>query len=220
MESKRQSDYQRSYDLVADEYARRIFDELKHKPLDRQWLDRFASLVRGAGLVCDLGCGPGQIARYLSDLGVPVIGMDLSPAMIEQARRLSPAIDFRSGDMAALDVPNDAWAGIAAFYSIIHIERPRLGGVLREFHRVLKPEGRLLLAFHVGEETVHLEEWWGRRVDVDFFFFRSQEMIEGLLSAGFEIEEAIEREPYPEVEHPSRRAYIFARKRPSVDAKG
>ncbi|HVM61780.1 MAG TPA: hypothetical protein VMV72_13040 [Verrucomicrobiae bacterium] len=41
-------DFRTSYDQVADEYARRIFDELQHKPLDRQLLDRFAASVRGS----------------------------------------------------------------------------------------------------------------------------------------------------------------------------
>ncbi len=59
-----------SYDRVADEYARRIFDELDHKPFDREILDGFADAVRGLGPVCDLGCGPGQVARYLRARGV------------------------------------------------------------------------------------------------------------------------------------------------------
>ena len=42
-------EYQTSYDLVTDEYVRRIFDELQHKPLDRKLLDRFAASVRGVG---------------------------------------------------------------------------------------------------------------------------------------------------------------------------
>ena len=69
-----------------------------------------------------------------------------------------------------------------------------------------------MLAFHIGQGVVHLDEWWGQRVALDFVFFTRQEMEGGLRSAGFEIEEVIEREPYPDVEHPSRRAYIFARK--------
>jgi hypothetical protein len=38
--------------------------------------------------------------------------------------------------------------------------------------RVLRPVGLLLLAFHVGDETLHLDEWWGQPVSVNFFFFR------------------------------------------------
>ena len=58
-------DIQDSYDRVAAEYIKRISGELKHKPLDRQLLDRFAARVQGFGTVCDLGCGPGHVARYL-----------------------------------------------------------------------------------------------------------------------------------------------------------
>ena len=51
----------------------------------------------------------------------------------------------------------------------------------------------------------------GKAVSLDFFFFESREIKEALRVAGFELEEAIERDPYPEVEYPSRRGYVFAR---------
>jgi SAM-dependent methyltransferase len=210
------ADPQASYDRVADEYVERIFDELRHKPLDRRLLDRFAADVRDTGLVCDVGCGPGHVARYLHEQGVDVCGVDLSPAMVEHARRLTPGIDFQQGDMLALDVPDKSWVGITAFYSIIHISRRELPRALAELKRVLRPGGRLLLAFHVGGQTIHLDEWWGQPVSVDFHFFRSEEMTDFLRQAGFAIDEIIERDPYPDVEHPSRRSYLFAR-RPKRD---
>ncbi len=212
MDVHKHMDYQTSYDQVADEYVRRIFGELQHKPLDRQLLDRFAASVREVGPACDMGCGPGHVARYLHEHGVQVCGVDLSPAMVERARRLTPGVEFRQGDMMALEAPDGAWAGIAAFYSIIHISRDDMARALRELRRVLRPGGLLLLTFHIGEDTIHLDEWWSQKVSVDFFFFRSDEMAGYLGAAGFEIEEIIEREPYPEVEHPSRRSYVFARR--------
>ena len=215
MEAGKREQCQSSYDRVADEYVKRIFGELAHKPLDRQLLDRFADSVKGQGLACDVGCGPGQVAHFLHERGVSVCGVDLSPAMIERARQLTPGVEFRQGDMLALDVADEAWAGIAAFYSLIHIPRGDLPEALAELRRVLVPGGLLLLAFHIGDETIHLDEWWGQQVCVDFFLFRPDEMASYLGAAGFEIEEIIEREPYPDVEHQSRRAYIFAR-RPST----
>jgi SAM-dependent methyltransferase len=206
------SDVQTSYDRVADEYVRRISDELEHKPLDRQLLDRFAADVRDLGPACDLGCGPGHVARYLNERGVRVVGIDLSPVMVGYARKLNPGIEFSQGDMRSLELDDGALGGIAAFYSVIHIPRPEVGAALAEMRRVLRPGGLLLLAFHVGDDVVHLDEWWGHRVSVDFLFFRPDEMTGLLGSAGFEVEEVIEREPYPDVEHPSRRAYIFARR--------
>jgi SAM-dependent methyltransferase len=210
MKSRKRNDCQASYDRVADEYVLRIFEELKYKPLDRQLLDRFAANVRGPA--CDMGCGPGHVARYLHERGVDVCGFDLSPAMVERAGRLTPGIEFRHGDMMALDAPDCFGAGIATFYSLIHVPRHDLARALRELLRLLRPGGLLLLAFHIGDDVVHLDEWWGQKVDIYFYFFRPDEMAGHLAAAGFEIEEIIERKPYPDVEHQSRRAYIFARR--------
>jgi SAM-dependent methyltransferase len=215
LDAQKLQDCQTTYDTVANEYVRRIFDELDHKPLDRQLLDRFAASVRDLGPACDMGCGPGQVARYLHDVRIQVCGVDLSPAMVERASALNPGVEFRQGDMLALDAADGAWAGIAAFYSIIHIPRSDLPRALGELWRVLQPGGLLLLAFHIGDDTIHLDEWWDHKVCVDFYFYRPDAMTDYLRTAGFEIEEIIEREPYPDVEHQSRRAYIFAR-RPKV----
>jgi len=205
-------DVKTSYDRVADEYVRRLFDELEHKPLDRQLLDRFAASVRDLGPACDMGCGPGQVARYLHERGVQINGVDLSPELVKRAQGLTPGIKFQEGDMKALDAPDGAWAGIVAFYCLIHIPRSEMVSTLRELRRVLRPGGLLLLSFHIGDDALHLDDWWGEKVCLDFFLFQSAEMRGYLTAAGFEIEEIIEREPYPEVEHQSRRSYIFARR--------
>jgi SAM-dependent methyltransferase len=206
------NDVQTSYDRVADEYVVRIFKELEHKPLDRELLDRFAEKVQAIGPACDVGCGPGHVARYLHDRGVGVSGVDLSPVMVEAARRLNPGIEFEQADMRSLKIEDDFLGGIAAFYSIIHIPRPEVVAVLAELKRVLRPGGLLLLAFHIGVDSVHLDEWWGQQVSVDFLFFSPDEMKGFLNEAGFQVVDIVEREPYPDVEHPSRRAYVYAEK--------
>jgi SAM-dependent methyltransferase len=202
----------RGYDRVATQYAARVAGELEHKPLDRELLDRYADAVRGRGTVCDLGCGPGHVARYLHERGVDVVGVDLSEGMLEQARRLNPGIEFRRGDMAALDVADGAWAGIVAFYSLIHIPREHMIGVLREIRRVLRPGGPLFVAFHLGSETRHVDDWWGEVVSLDFEFFERAEMETFLGEAGFTIAESVERGHYEGVEVDTRRAYLLARK--------
>lgn len=204
---------QDSYDRLAATYAARIAGELAHKPFDRDRLDDLARRVQGLGPVCDLGCGPGHVARYLHDRGVETLGVDLSAAMIAEAQRLNPDLLFQPADMAALPVPDGAWGGIAAFYSLIHIPRGDVVPVLRELRRVLRPGGWLLAAFHVGDHVLHLDELWGHPIDVDFIFFTADEMAGYLAAAGFELVERHERDPYPpEVEAQTRRAYLLARK--------
>lgn len=202
----------RSYDAVADDYVAHIYGELAGKPLDRELLDLFADAVRGQGPVRDVGCGPGHVTHYLHERGVDIAGIDLSAGMVDRARRLNPGIVFRRGDMGALDTPDGSWAAIVLFYSIIHIPRPDVVAVLRELRRALRPGGLLFMAFHIGSETIHRDEWWGHAVNVDYLLFTSDEMTGYLRAAGFEVESLRERDPYPDVEHPSRRSYILARK--------
>jgi SAM-dependent methyltransferase len=202
-----------NYDRLADEYARRLFDELQHKPLDRELLDRFASHIAQGGEVCDMGCGPGHVSRYLHDADATVFGLDLSPRMVEIARQLNPDLSFLVGNMMDLNLPDGLLAGIAAFYAVVNIPEESLPLVFREMKRVLQPGGLILLAFHVGDEMVHVDELWGKQISLDFFLFPPLAIRRHLEAAGFAVEEIIERGPYaPEVEHQSHRAYVFARK--------
>jgi SAM-dependent methyltransferase len=204
---------QAGYDAVAEEYAARFFDELAAKPLDRAVLDCLVELTRGRGIVADIGCGPGQIARYLADHGAEAMGIDLSPEMVKLAQRLSPDIPFRVGDMLAIDLEDHSLGGIAAFYSIIHAPPEQIPQIMREFYRLLRPDGLALLAFHIGDEPVHLDEWWEQPVSLDFHFYQPETLARHIQEAGFRIEAKVERAPYVgSVEHPSQRGYLLARK--------
>jgi SAM-dependent methyltransferase len=212
MENAR-SKLESSYDRVAQQYAEEFRDEMDKKPFDRKMLDWLSEKVNGMGVICDMGCGPGQIARYLHSRSAKTCGVDLSPEMVRQAQHLNPDIPFQQGNMLALtDVEENSYGGIAAFYSIIHIPRSSVVAALRELKRVLCPKGVLLLTFHIGQDIIHRDEWWGKEVSLDFIFFETEEMKAYLKTAGFKLEEVIERDPYPDVEYPSRRAYIFAGK--------
>jgi SAM-dependent methyltransferase len=202
-----------NYDVLAENYAAQFRDELDKKPFDRKMLDWLIEKVGEAGIICDMGCGPGQIAGYLHARGAQVCGIDLSPEMVRQARILNPKISFQTGDMLNLDsVADDSFGGIAAFYSIVNIPPESIVSALRKLRRVLRPGGALLLAFHIGREAIHVEEMLDKKVSMDFFFFDPAEIKNQLETAGFRLEEAIERDPYSEtIEHQSRRAYLFAR---------
>ncbi|HLO31099.1 MAG TPA: methyltransferase domain-containing protein [Anaerolineales bacterium] len=203
---------QTSYDRVAAQYAEKFKDEMDDKPFDRDCLDRLAREVGSLGPICDMGCGPGQIARYLHRQGVDTLGVDLSSGMVTEAQRLNPEIHFHQGDMLALPDADHSWGGIAAFYCIIHIPREQIVDALRELKRVLKAGGVLLVTFHIGDEVKHIEAWWEKPVNLDFAFYQPAEMETWLKEAGYELEETLVREPNPEVEVATRRAYLFARK--------
>lgn len=200
-----------SYDSAAEGYADHLFRELEQKPLDRHLLNRFAEATKGAGTVADLGCGPGHVSKYLHEQGVSMIGVDLSSRMIEVARRLTSGIDFRVGDMGKLDFDDAGLAGIVAFYSIVHFEPAGLPAVFGEMRRVLRRDGFAMIAFHIGNEVVPVEEMFGAAVELDFHFHLPGDVIEALRMSGFRVIEHIERDPYEGAEYPTRRCYLLAR---------
>ena len=201
-----------SYDRVAAAYTANIAGELAGKPLDRALLQAFAEQAGALGPIADLGCGPGHVAAFLAAAGASVEGFDLSGGMVAQARQRYPALAFRQADMRALPVADAALGGIVAFYSIIHLPEGQLAPALSEWRRALRPNGLALVAFHIGETVVHLDEWWQQPVELDFRFLPVEQVTAALSQAGFAIEALLLRAPYPGAEHPSQRAYLLARK--------
>jgi len=133
--------------------------------------------------------------------------------MVREASKLNPDIQFVEGNMVSLNMKSENLGAIVSFYSIIHLDRGELFKARAEMRRVLRPNGFAVIAFHVGSNATHSSECWGHTVNLDATFFTSQEVIAQLTRAGFEIEAAAERDPYPDVEYQSRRGYILATKR-------
>src|SRR6476660_2000682 len=83
-----------SYDRVADNYVAMGMGDLAPTPWLRAALTAFAEDVGPLGPVLDVGCGPGTVTAFLAGLGLDVSGVDLSPRMVEHARRLNPGLRF------------------------------------------------------------------------------------------------------------------------------
>jgi SAM-dependent methyltransferase len=200
-----------SYDRVAAAYAEQFRDELAHKPLDRALLNTVFELAGAGGPVADIGCGPGQVTRYLHDGGATATGIDLSAGMVAAAQAASPEVEFRQGSMLDLPLKDGLLAAIVSFYAIIHLRPEEIGVAFQEFRRVLRPGGSLLLAFHVGEQRIHRDERWDQPVDLDFYFLDPEAIEAALTDSGFTVEMTLQRRPYEPHEFSSRRAYMLAR---------
>jgi SAM-dependent methyltransferase len=199
-----------SYDADASGYAEKVRGLLDARPYLRASLALFAELVAsaGGGPVADVGCGTGYVTGYLHDAGVDVFGIDLSPEMIAIARRDFPALRFEVGTMTDLDLADDSVAGIVAFWSVIHVPDHAIPGVFDEFRRVLRPEGLLLVGFHVGDETLHTSEGYtGRAIDLDSHHRQPSRIMDWLRDAGFAIEAELVMGPDEDVPG----ALVFAR---------
>ncbi|MDR6612200.1 methyltransferase domain-containing protein [Leifsonia sp. 1010] len=201
-----------AYDTVAQDYADLLRDHLAGSEFDRAMLGVFAEQVArgGGGPVGDLGCGPGRIAGYLAGLGMDVVGIDLSPGMIEVARREHPAVRFEVGTMAQLPFEDGALAGALAWYSVIHTPDERQGELYAEFARVIRPGGVLLLAFQAGEDVVHLTHAYGHDLDLHTRRQHPERVRERLVEAGFAPTAELIRQAVPPEKSPQ--GYVLAQR--------
>ncbi|GHF59962.1 SAM-dependent methyltransferase [Amycolatopsis bartoniae] len=203
-------DIRKSYDTVAAPYADQVGKLFAAAPHQHAAMAAFADLVRtaGAGPVADIGCGPGHVTAHLRELGLDAFGLDLSPAMIDLARRDHPGSRFLVGSMTALPLADDAVAGLLAWWSLIHLPDDVVPAVLAGFRRVLRAGGPLLLGFHVGDEAVpKTKGYGGHPMHVHVHRRRPERMGSWLREAGFTVE--VQTIVRPEDEVPS--AILFAR---------
>lgn len=197
-----------SYDTIAVDYAEMARDELARKPVERSVLSLFADVVRGP--VLDVGCGTGFATGELVRLGVEVSGLDLSPGMLEVARRRLPDVTFEVGSMLALPHADGEFGGVVSWYSTIHVPDPDLPAALAELARVLRPGGHLLLGFQVGTEPRRMTSALGHEIELDFHRRQPAHMAELLAAVGVPVRVRTVRDAQDEERTPQ--AFLLAQK--------
>ncbi|CAL9331630.1 class I SAM-dependent methyltransferase [Streptomyces sp. enrichment culture] len=154
-----------SYDRAADNYAHMVLTtgigDIRRHPWLKASIDAFTDSVDGLGPVLDVGCGPGTVTAYLAERGLDVSGVDLSPRMIENARRLHPGCRFAVASATELDLAEASLGGVLGWWSLFNLPRHVLPQVLARFARALVPGGHFITATHVGDDDVPRTEAYG-----------------------------------------------------------
>ena len=164
--------------------------------------------------VLDVASGPGYMAAAAAARGAHVIGVDFSDAMVKEARRRYPEVEYRAGDAEELSFPDARFDSLVMNFGLLHLERPERA--LGEAHRVLRPKGRVAFtvwddpSVAVGFQIVldAIEKWGDLNVLLPpgppFFRYRDpEEARKALVEAEFENPERVElrlvwRVPSPE----------------------
>jgi SAM-dependent methyltransferase len=190
-----------SYDTVAESYTDFTRGALAKLPLLRGVLALFAEAAREVGgPVADVGCGPGLVTAHLRGLGLDAFGVDLSPRMVEIARRDHPGVRFEVGTMTDLDLADGSVGGVLAFYSVIHVPDEEVPTAFAQFRRVLRPGGVVMLGFHVGDRDHLKTEGYGGHPMSVHVHRRPVERVAGWLrDAGFAVEAQVLIDPDEEV---------------------
>lgn len=178
---------------VADAYSRRSAEYIdlfgSMTPVHHADLHLVSAWAEGlSGPVIDAGCGPGQWTNYLVSRGNDARGVDLVPAFIARAREEYPGIRFDVGRLHQLNAGSASAAGVLSWYSLIHWEPNDIQTPLREFARVLRPGGGLMVGFFSWAD---LEPF--PHAVIDAYRWPVSRLASEVEAAGFEIVETYER---------------------------
>ena len=199
------------YNLAAQEYSDKFSDELDGKPFDRNLLTRFAKSVDPAGVFLDLGTATGHIADFLYRQGLKnVTGVDIAELALAVAGKKYPYLKFENRNMFDTRLVNESIDGIICFYGIVHFTYTEISSAIGEWKRILKPGGKALFSFHIGEDdSIRLEKFLDKEnAKATWNNFRVDNIVKLLNDHQIEYDEVIIRYPYLNKEHPSKRCYI------------
>jgi len=209
----RDAQVQSSYDAVATAYGDQLVDELRGLPFETWLLDRVVASAAGRPVV-EAGSGPGHVTAYVADGGAEAMGIDVSPAMVDEARRRFPGVSFEVGDLRRLSRPatSSGWAAVLGWYSLIHLATSELPDAIAALVRPLAPGGWLVLALHAGAEVRHLHEWFGHEVDLQVVLHEPAFVVGAVAAAGLVDLEWYLRGPLASRGETTQRLYVVARK--------
>ena len=199
-----------AYEALVDGYAARFGDDLEASALDRAVLDRALDMLGPSARILDLGCGPGQVGSYVMERGCHPIGLDLTPAMLDVARQLSPHVALVNGDALELPVRDGGLDGAIAWFSLHNLPRSLLGQAVSEVRRSLRREGVFVMVTHAGSaEDVIDHDWHGTTEHVVVTYYDADQLRSTLGRHRLEIVDVRSREPM-EHEHAVTKLFITA----------
>jgi len=200
----------RYWDSVAARYLDLFRDELSSKPYDVCALKAFAADLGAGAAVCDVGCGPcGHVTRLLADQGLRVRGIDLAPQCVALARSEQPSLSFEVMDMGAMTFDECTFDGLVAYYVLHYQPKGGLDRVFREFFRVLRPGGRLLLVAKDGQDEGVIADPLGSGQEVFWCALPAEDLAAHLSRSGFRVLSCSVREPLSH-EMSVRRIYVHS----------
>lgn len=204
-----------SYDATAVAYHERFPDLRAEQPLDRAMVAAFAEYVRAGGDadVLDAGCGTGRLIGPLRELGLVVTGVDLSPGMLAMARSVHADVVLAAADLRRMPFGAERFAGVVAWYSLIHCSPADLGDALAEIVRVLRPGGHLLTGFQSGAGSRRRSNAYSGGHERILYLRTADEMAEAFETAGLTVVARVERAMEPDTaDGEFDQAFVIGRK--------
>lgn len=176
-----------TYNTIAEDWHKDHSDDTWWKNI----VERFTMMLKPGSTVLDVGCGGGIMAKYLSEKGLTVTGIDFSENQIAIAKREVPAAKFMVADLYDLDSIEGQFDAVFAQAVLLHIPKKDITGIMEKLVAKLRDGGYMYIAVkkresNEQEEVVLQENDYGKSFERFFSYFLAPEVQDFVQRAGLQ----------------------------------
>lgn len=170
-----------TYNKIAQEYDKEFGNDYSDTP----YVDKFLNYLEGKK-VLDIGCGVGNLTKYIMDKGFKVEGIDLSKEMLNIAKQKYSDIKFYEMNMKEITL-RKKYDGIMLAYSLFHLTKKEVIEVLPKYYDLLNSNGKILLILQYGQGERIVDEPLKEGLKIFINYYSQDEIIEILKNNSFKI---------------------------------
>ena len=170
-----------TYNKIAQEYDKEFGNDYSDTP----YVDKFLNYLEGKK-VLDIGCGVGNLTKYIMDKGFNVEGIDLSKEMLNIAKQKYSDIKFYEMNMKEITL-RKKYDGIMLAYSLFHLTKKEVIEVLPKYYDLLNSNGKILLILQYGQGERIVNEPLKEGLKIFINYYSQDEIIEILKNNRFKI---------------------------------
>lgn len=143
-----------TYDIIAQDYNKAFGNDMS----DKKYIDKFLKKVSPGGKILDVGCGVGNLTKYIKDNNFDVMGIDLSKKMLNIAIKRFPDIKFKLMDMTNIKLIDNSFDALFIAYSLFHLPPNKIEETMEGFIKLLKRKGIIMLILQEGKGDAIIDE--------------------------------------------------------------
>jgi ubiquinone/menaquinone biosynthesis C-methylase UbiE len=193
-------------------YAQAYHDQFKNRTEDDAFLKSGLD-INSSHRLLDAGCGDGRFIKVMQDYTNNITGIDISDQQLSIAKTAYPQINFFRMDLRHLAFADSSFDIVVAMYSLIHFSENDAQITLNEFHRVLAPKGRLLIALQEGSDKNANPNSPLSNKNISITLYLKESITKKLIQAGFTVISTSSRAYVEGVELPYSKLYLLAEKK-------
>lgn len=178
-----EKEMKKTYDAIANKYEKEAKEDWKNK----QIVDKFLKYLNKNDTILDIACGTGELLKYYESKEFKAYGIDISPEMIEIAKRKAPNSTIMTKSVYQINELNKKFDAISCTFMLVHIPKEKTNAFINNVKNILNDNGIFFTVFTTNQKEGLQKEILDSNYNNYIVNYSNNELISILQNRGFEI---------------------------------